>query len=158
MRRLLTLVAVLVAVVAAGCGGSTDSSSREAYGKSLAKASATLQKTFADIAGQSTTSRSSKQVGDRLERGAKALDEAANRFAEIKPPAEVKDAHRKLVDGLHELAAVFRKSADAARRNDTKSLTAALQGLANSDGVKKITEAQQQLKDAGVTVATTGAQ
>jgi hypothetical protein len=157
MRRLVTLLAVLVAVAAAGCGGSSDAGSREAYGKSLAQASATLQKTFADISGQATSSSSSKQVGDRLERGANALDDAARRFAEIKPPAEVKDAHLKLVDGLHELAAVFRKSADAARRNDTKSLTAALQGLATSDGVRKITEAQQQLKDAGITVSTTAA-
>jgi hypothetical protein len=51
---------------------------------------------------------------------------------------------------------VFRESAQAARNNDTKSLTAALQSLTNSDGVKKITEAQQELQSKGITVSTTG--
>jgi hypothetical protein len=158
MRRALTLLAVLVVAVAgaAGCGGDTPSESRDAYGKDLAAASRTLQRTFDDIAGKSTSSESGKQIGDRLERGAKALDDAATRFADITPPAEVKGAHRKLVEGLHELAAVFRRGADAARRNDTKSLTRALQGLADSDGVRKITEAQRELQNAGIRVATTG--
>jgi hypothetical protein len=158
MRRVLTILAVLAAAAptAAGCGGDSGGASRDAYGKDLANASRTLQRAFNDIAGKSTSSGSGKQVGDRLERGANALDDAASRFADIKPPDEVKGAHRKLVEGLHELAAVFRRSADAARRNDTKSLTRALQGLADSDGVRKITEAQQELENAGIRTAATG--
>jgi hypothetical protein len=156
MRRLWTIVAMLVALAAAGCGGSSSAASREAYQKDLGSVTGTLQKAFADIAGQSAGSGSAQQVGDRLERGANALDDAANRFAAIKPPSEVKDAHDKLVAGLRELARTIRASAAAARRNDTQRLTKALQGLANNPGVKKITEASQELKADGITVPSAG--
>jgi uncharacterized protein YukE len=157
MRRALSLLAIVVALVAAGCGDSGDNggaTSKDAYGKQLAQAGQTLQKTFSDIADQTGSNTSSAQIGDRLDKGATALDDAAKKFAAITPPADAKDAHQKLVEGLHELAAVFRKGADAARKNDTTTLTKALQGLATSDGVKKITQAQEELKAKGVTVTT----
>jgi hypothetical protein len=70
----------------------------------------------------------------------------------ITPPAGLAPTHRKLVDGLEELAGSFRKGAAAARRKDTKSLTTALQSLPKSTGVKKLTEASAELKRQGVTV------
>jgi exonuclease VII small subunit len=157
MRRPLTLLALIAALVAAGCGGGNDNSgavSKQDYGKELAQAGQTLQKTFGDIADQTGSSTSSKQIADRLEKGATALDDAAGKFGKITPPPAAKGAHQKLVDGLKELAAVFRTSADAARKNDTTSLTKALQGLTTSDGVKKITQAQEELKRQGITVTT----
>ena len=157
MRRPFVLLVTLFALLlVAGCGGGGDdkSSSKSDYGKELAAAGQTLQKTFADIGDATGASTSSKQIGDRLDKGATALDDAAAKFGAIDPPAEAKGAHQKLVDGLKELAGVFRKGADAARKNDTATLTKALQGLATSDGVKKITEAQKELKDAGITVTT----
>jgi hypothetical protein len=155
MRRLLPLALVL-AVVAAGCGGSDGGTSKQDYAKDLGQAGQTLQKTFADILAQTGSGTSTRQTGDRLDRGAKALDDAAKRFDGIQPPADSKVAHKKLVDGLHELAGVFRKGAESARKNDTKALTRTLQGLATSDGVKKITEAQKELESKGVTVSTNG--
>jgi len=158
MRRPFVLLATLLALLlVAGCGGGggdEKSSSKSDYGKELAAAGQTLQKTFADIGDATGASTSSKQIGDRLDKGATALDDAATKFGAIEPPDEAKSAHQKLVDGLKELADVFRKGADAARKNDTATLTKALQGLATSDGVKKITEAQKELKDAGITVTT----
>jgi hypothetical protein len=165
MRRPLVLLVLLLALIVAGCGGGDDdkggggSSSggavtKQAYGKQIAAAGATLQKTFADISDQTSGQTSAKQVGARLEQGAKALDATVARFKAITPPAAVKPAHDKLVQGLTELAAIFRKGATAATKNDTASLTEALQGLESSDGVKKITEAQQELKKAGVTLTT----
>ena len=158
MRRALALLVLLVALVAAGCGGGDDggdnATSKQDYGKQLAEAGQTLQKTFSDIADQTGTNTSSAQIGARLDKGADALDDAANKFGAITPPAEAKAAHQKLVEGLHELADVFRKGADAARKNDTSTLTKSLQGLATSDGVKKITEAQEELKAKGITVTT----
>jgi hypothetical protein len=165
MRRPLVLLALLLAlVVAAGCGGGGDDKdgggsggaavSKQEYGKQIAAAGSTLQKTFADISDQTSGETSAKQVGQRLEQGAKALDATVAKFQKITPPAAVKPAHDKLVLGLTELAAIFRKGATAASKNDTASLTDALKGLASSDGVEKITEAQQELKKAGVTLAT----
>jgi hypothetical protein len=155
MRRLLPFALVL-ALVAAGCGGSDGGTSKEDYGKSLGQAGQTLQKTFSDILAQTGSGTSTKETGDRLDRGAKALDDAAERFDDIEPPSDAKSAHAKLVDGLHELADVFRKGAGAARKHDTKALTQTLQGLATSDGVRKIAAAQKELEAKGVTVETTG--
>jgi hypothetical protein len=155
MRRLLVF-AVLLALVVAGCGGGGDGgSSKEDYAQSLADASQTLQKTFSDILAQTGSGSTTEQTGARLDKGADALDKAADRFASIDPPSDAKSAHDKLVSGLHELADVFRKGATEAKQGDTKGLTSTLQGLAQSDGVKKITDAQQELEQKGVTVPTT---
>src|SRR4051794_35575777 len=159
MCRPLLVLAVILALVAAGCGGGGDdgapgASSKQDYGKQPAPARPTLQKTFADIADETGSSTSSKQIGDRLDKGATALDDAAAKFDRITPPASAQAAHQKLVDGLEELADVFRKGADAARKNDTATLTKTLQGLATSDGVKKIAEAQEELKRQGIAVTT----
>jgi hypothetical protein len=155
MRRLVPFALVL-ALVAAGCGGSDGGTSKQDYAESLGQAGQTLQKTFSDILAQTGSGTSTKATGDRLDRGAKALDDAAKRFDDIEPPSDAESAHAKLVDGLHELADVFRKGAAAARKNDTQALTQTLQGLANSEGVKKITAAQKELEAKGITVSTTG--
>jgi hypothetical protein len=164
MRRPLVLLVLLLALIVAGCGGGDDDKgggsgsggavTKQEYGKQIAAAGTTLQKTFANISDQTSGQTSAKQVGARLEQGAKALDATVAKFKAITPPAAVKPAHDKLVQGLTELAAIFRKGAAAATKNDTASLTSALQGLESSDGVKKITEAQQELKKAGVTLTT----
>jgi hypothetical protein len=158
MRRALLLLATILALVATGCGGGDGGgggTSKDDYGRQLAAAGQTLQKTFSDIADSTGTSTSSAQIAERLDKGAQALDDAADKFAAIQPPADLKAAHQKFVDGFRELADVFRKGADAARKNDTATLTKALQGLTDSDGVKKITEAQRELEQRGVTVPTT---
>jgi uncharacterized protein YukE len=159
MRRPLVLLFMLVALVVAGCGGDGGdgaATSKDDYGKELAQAGQTLQRTFSDIADQTGSSTSSAQIADRLDKGAAALDDAAKKFGAITPPSDAKAAHVKLVQGLQELADVFRKGADAARKNDSTTLTKALQSLSSSDGVRKITEAQEELKAKGITVTTSG--
>jgi acyl-CoA reductase-like NAD-dependent aldehyde dehydrogenase len=158
MRRPLIVLAALLALVVAGCGGGDGdaSSSKEDYSKELAQAGQTLQKSFAGISDETGANTSAKQIGDRLDKGATALDAAARKFGAITPPDAAKAAHQKLVEGIKELAGIFRRGAAAARKNDTASLTKALQGLSTSDGVKKITEAQQELKANGITVASSG--
>ncbi|HEY4098493.1 MAG TPA: hypothetical protein VGM33_23410 [Baekduia sp.] len=158
MRRPLVVLPVLLALVVAGCGGGSDDkpASKIEYGRQLAIASQTLQKTFAQISAQTGTGTTTKQIAQRLDRGAGALGDAADKFAAITPPTVAKADHQKLVDGLNELADVFRKGSAAAKKNDTANLTKALQGLSTSEGVQKVNEAQADLKTKGIEVTRTG--
>jgi hypothetical protein len=161
MRRPFALLALVVALVAAGCGGggggggSTTADNKAEYGKQLAAATAQLQQTFGDISDQTGSNTSSAQIAARLDRGATAIDQSADRFAAITPPAAAKDAHGKLVTGLHEIADQLRKAADAAKRNDSKTLATALQDLLKGDGAQKLAQATAELKQQGIATGTT---
>jgi hypothetical protein len=161
MRRpIFALLALVVALVAAGCGGGGDSKtsttdSKAEYGKQLAAATAQLQKTFGDISDQTGSNTSSAQIAARLDRGADAIDQSADKFAAITPPAAAKDAHGKLVTGLHEIADQLRKAAAAARDNDSKTLATALQNLLKGDGAQKLAQATAELKSQGIATDTT---
>lgn len=161
MRRPIALLALVVALfAAAGCGGgggggSTTADSKAEYGKELAAATAQLQRTFGDISDQTGSNTSSAQIAARLDRGADAIDQSADKFAAITPPAAAKDAHAKLVTGLHEIADQLRKAADAARKNDSKTLAAALQNLLKGDGAQKLAQATAELKKQGIATDTT---
>ena len=160
MRHRLVVLLSLVALVAAGCGGDdggggSEPTSKQEYGRELSQATGALQQAFEELSKTTGSTASLRDSGHRLERGAAALDQAADAFGDIEPPKDATGAHRKLVSGLHDLAATFRQGADAAKRNDAKGLTEALQGLTTSKGVQEITEAQSELERQGVKVTTT---
>jgi hypothetical protein len=163
MRRPIALLLALVVglITAAGCGGGSNSGgtsttdSKAAYGQQLAAATAELQKTFGDISDQTGSSTSDAQIADRLEKGADAIDQSANNFDKIKPPAAAADAHAKLVAGLHEIAAQIRKASDAAKAKDTRTLAATLRGLLQGPGAQKIAQATAELRAAGIGTSTT---
>lgn len=152
-RALVVVVAVLAVVVAAGCGGDDEGggkvSPKEAYGQQLAGATSALQKAFADT-DQVGANISSAQIIKHRETQAAVIEDTVKRLREVKPPATLTDAHRKLIEGLQELAASFRSGGG----KDMKSLAEALQSLPNSTGVKKLTQASAELKAMGVTVTT----
>jgi uncharacterized protein YukE len=159
MRRALPLLALLLALIGAGCGGgddgggtkTTSASDKQAYAAQLQAASGTLQKTFGSISDQLGSNTSAKQIADRLAKGADAVDQAADKFGSITPPPAAKAAHQKLVTGLHEIADQLRKASTAARANDTKTLSAALKALLQGEGAKKLNEATAELKAMGLT-------
>jgi hypothetical protein len=156
MRRPLALLALVVALVAAGCGGGTSTTdSKAAYGKQLEAASAELNKTFGDISDQTGSDTSTAQIAARLQRGATAIDQSADKFGAITPPASAKDAHVKLVTGLHEIADQLRKAATAAKARDSKTLASSLQALLKGDGAQKLAQATAELKAQGIGTATT---
>jgi hypothetical protein len=153
MRRALVVV-LMLAVVVAGCGGANTGgkmSPKQAYARQLADAGKPLQDAFAD-ADQTNAKISTAQIIGHLEQQATAVESAIKKFRAITPPAGLESTHRKILEGLQQLADSFRKGAEAARRHDTKSLATALRKLPTSDGVKKLTEAQGELKAQGVTV------
>jgi hypothetical protein len=156
MRRPFLLLLMIVALVAAGCGGDDDGGgkavTKDQYAKQLGDAGRTLQKTFSDISDETGAGTSGKEVGSRMDEGAAALDAAAKKFKGITPPSDVKSAHEKFIQGFEEIADLFRKGADAARKNDTTALSKTLQGLQTGSGTKKLTEAQKELEAKGVTL------
>jgi hypothetical protein len=152
MRRVVLLLLSL-GLLAAGCGGGGGggtTASHDQYLRDLDQAGQALQRTLSDIQAQTGTDTSLKQTEARLARGAKALDDAARGFAKIKPPADAKSAHAKIVDGLRQLAGVFRQGAQAARKNDPAAVTKLLQGLATSDGARQIDQARKDLAAKGI--------
>jgi hypothetical protein len=156
MRRALVVVVAVLAVVAfAGCGDDGDSkaSAKQVYARQLGEAGKPLQEAFSD-ADQAGANVSSAQIIGHLDEQAATVEDTVKKMEAITPPAGLAATHRKLVDGLQQLADSFRKGAEAARRKDTKSLTTALRTLPNSTGVKKLTEASAELKKQGVTVTT----
>jgi hypothetical protein len=159
MRRALLVLLSLVALVGAGCGdgdgGSDGATSKQDYGRELSRATAGLQQAFEELRKSTSEATTVKASGERLAAGATALEKAADNFEGIEPPKASTAAHRKLVEGLNDLATVFRRGADAAKRNDAKGLQEALAGLTTSKGVREITEAQRELERQGVKVTTT---
>jgi hypothetical protein len=153
MRRALVVVVLVLAVVVAGCGGGDGGklSPKQAYARQLADAGKPLQAAFAD-ADQAGANVKTSQIIAHLEQEATTVEEAVTRMRAITPPPALATTHRKLIAGLQELAASFRKGAAAAGRNDTKTLATALRDLTSSEGVKKLTEASAELKAQGVTV------
>ncbi|HEU4976173.1 MAG TPA: hypothetical protein VFT50_13845 [Baekduia sp.] len=158
MRRVLIVLASLIALVAAGCGGSDDGGgggvSKQDYARQLSQATAALRQAFDDLAKTSSDGTSTKAAAARLEKGASALEQAADRFDAITPPEASKDAHEKIVDGLRKMASQFQQGADAAKKGDAAAVAKALQGIAGSAGAREIQQAQQELQRQGVTVTT----
>ena len=70
MRRALTILTVVTALVAAGCGGSGDGNgkalSKAEYGKRMAATGQTLQKAFADIGDQTGAKSTPKRLTFRI--------------------------------------------------------------------------------------------
>jgi predicted small secreted protein len=154
-RALVVLVALLAVVVLAGCGGDDGgggdkaSSSKQDYARQLGVATKALQDAFADT-DQVGANVSSAQIIDHREAQATVIDNTVKKLRAITPPAALAATHRKLIEGLEELATSFRSGGG----KDTKSLAAALRALPNSTGAKKLTEVSAELKAQGVTVAT----
>lgn len=154
MRRALAVVVLPIAIAVAGCGGGDGggkATPKQAYAQQLAVAAKPLQDAFAD-ADQVGANVKTSQIVAHLESEATVVEEAVVKIQKITPPPALAATHRKLIEGLKELAGSFRKGAQAAGRNDTKTLATALRKLTTSEGVKKLTEASAELKAQGVTV------
>jgi soluble cytochrome b562 len=139
-RHLLLIPALAAALVAAGCG----SGSKNDYVKSVNDAQASLQKSLSSLSSISASS-SGAQVATTLEKGGNALDAAADDFNDIKPPDDAKNAHAKIVDGLHKLAGTFRDAAKSAKSNDLQAVAKTLTDVTTSEGAKEIDDAQKEL-------------
>jgi hypothetical protein len=144
-------LAATAALLAAGCGGAT--SDKNDYVKSLNKAVATLQHSLSGLGQDIGSGGVGPQMASKLEASGAAMDKAAGAFKGITPPSDAKQAHAKIVDGLHKLGGLFRDAAKAARAKDLSALSKTLTSFETSPGVQEIQQAQDDLKAHGYKVA-----
>lgn len=148
MKRALALAVSSVALAVAGCGGDD----KEEYVQEFNKVGATLEKTLTSLGTDITGSTDPKQIGGKLDQGAKALDDAAKELDGIEPPDDAQAAHDKIVSGVEDLAGTFRKGADQAQSNDLTELVETFSSIEGSQGASKIQQAQKELRDKGYDV------
>jgi hypothetical protein len=147
--RYLPIIAVALAAATA-CGGS-GGTSRNDYVKSLNQAEASLQTSLSSI-GNIGGSTSAADVAKTLDAGGTAMDKAADNFNKITPPSDAKDAHAKIVDGLHKIAGTFHTAAKDANGSDLTKVLTEVQGITDGDGAKEIQAAQDELVKNGYKV------
>jgi hypothetical protein len=148
MTRLLALCLATLAIAAVGCGGT----SKEDYEKEIDQVGQTLDDQFTEIGRDIQASGSLKNAASEVEKGARALDDAAAELDDIEPPDDAEDAHTKIVDGVELLADDFREAARAAGANNAPKVLELFGNIQSSEGFKKIAEAREDLKDAGYDV------
>lgn len=148
-RTALAACLAAVALVAPACGGT----SKEDYEKRIDEVGPTLDEQSTQILRELQSSGGIEQAAAGLKKGADALDETAEDLDDIEPPDDAEEAHAEIVEGVRMLAGDFRAAERAARSNDTQRVLDLLANVAESEGLKKITEALKELKAAGYDVA-----
>ena len=148
MARTLIALLMAVALLVAGCGGSGDDG-RAQYVAQLNRAETKLDRSLSVIRRDVVPGTPIAVIATKVDQGAKALDQAARDFRAIKPPADARAEQREIVTGVEQLAAIYRRGAAAARRNDVRALTRSLQNLQSSPAAQRIRRAQTALRDKG---------
>jgi hypothetical protein len=141
VARSLALCLAALALLAGGCGGD----SKEDYENDFREAGERLEKQYGDLEELfSGAGNDPAKLADALDRSADAFDDAADELEDIEPPDDAKDPHEKLIEGARELADDFRSA--AGQRDDLEALARTVQ---SSEGLPKISEAIEELKDKG---------
>ena len=124
----------------------------EAYVGEFNRIGKTLERTLSSLGRALSGSTKTEQIAAKLDEGAKALDGAAAKLRGTEPPQDARQAHAKIVDGVGDLAASFRRGAREARADDLNELVRIFSSLDQSAGARKIRQAQKDLRDLGYEV------
>jgi hypothetical protein len=151
VRRLIAVLAA-ISLVLAGCGGGGKST------KPLTKAEyqAKLEQIAKDVGAQLTTSASASKTPSKedLAEARKALNTFADELEQVTPPAEVAQAHRRLIDAMHrlrdDLEGIFEKVAEA------KTPSAGISALFGAPAIQLLLKAQQEFKAKGYDLNLSG--
>lgn len=151
--RALVLLAALVALVLAGCGGG-DQLSKEDYIKELNAAGKALNTSFSSLGEGVSNSKDTKALGSRFQEAAKILRESSDKIGGINPPDDAADANKKLSDGLSKMADSFEEVGKEAAKSGSNAtdLLPKVSTLTSSEGIKLVQEAVKELQSKGYAV------
>lgn len=145
------LVALAVAAVAlAGCGGGGDRLTKEEYQAEVRKVGATLSGALGGVDTEGAGGLSA--VEGQVEQLQSALRDAAAELEDLSPPEDVEGAHEKLVQGIRGFADDLDDLNDALGREDLGAIRSFENDFMNSDSVKQIREAAEELQEKGYTL------
>jgi hypothetical protein len=151
MRRAIVILALLAALLGAGCGGSGDNS-REDFQSSVVETRDTVDSALAHI----TDNPSGKQeLLQRMDQAAETIDAAAESLDRKEPPEELTDEQAKLVTALRQLAVDLSQTADQIRQPDFGGLLEGTQGL-SFESWEHANAVLAQLKKQGIEVQPLG--
>jgi|tagenome__1003787_1003787.scaffolds.fasta_scaffold20202550_2 hypothetical protein len=140
-RALCALAAVASLVAFTGCGGSSKTDDYKSQAKKVAQ-------DFKSSAEKTSQQVSSATTVDQRVKGLEALkgsvDDAANGFQDLSPPANVKTEHEQLISGFRSLSSDISDVEDAVRTNDKNAAQATLPKLQADQ--QKVEQAVQALE------------
>jgi hypothetical protein len=132
LRAAVVVVAAFSLLVAAGCGGDTESNNE--YVSSINK----VQTDFANSVQSSTSAPSGSDPQEAAKRTFTNLDGAITKLVadlrDIEPPDKVKRLHERLIAQMREFNGDIKKVGDALDSNDPQKIAAAQTDFATSAG------------------------
>lgn len=161
--RFFTLLAVLAAVIVAGCGGdgssedpaSSEPLSADAYETEvngiLGPLGAELQTTGAAL---TEAGNDPAAVAEGLTEVEGVLEEGIGQLEEITPPEEAQEGHENLIAAFEGFRSSLGELREVAEAGDQAELQAAAQELAGAqvDFQEQLQEGLSQLDEAGITI------
>jgi len=145
-------VAMTLAVLAAGCGGSSQMSKADyeakiqADGQAVQAAVATISASFSSI----------KSVAKQVAAAEVAAKKAADDLDALNPPKDIAADNDTLVRALRAIDAELKKLAQAAKAGDQAAAAQAASAIQNSPEIKAGQAAVQDMKKKGYKVGALG--
>lgn len=162
MKRIIAglLALAVFAVAAPGCGGGGGGEwlSKAEYEQRVAEIGTELRARFGELGAATTDPSNLGRLADPLDTLGKALDQAAARLSDLKPPKEVQTVRDTFVKAAHDLADLVRDVADKVQDAPRPELLEIRDELdvSRSDAFKRLQEAVEELKAKGYELGTIG--
>lgn len=121
--RAAIVLALLVALLAAGCGNDTEK--KNDYVNAVNAAQTRFQQTFDRLQSEITATSTPAQDRKTLGRFKVAVDRVIADFKAIKPPSEVADLHRRLVVAVGDYRPAIADATQGYKSNDPRKILAA---------------------------------
>jgi chemotaxis methyl-accepting protein methylase len=148
------LLALLVALGAAGCGGGSDRLSKSDYEKQVQAIGSDLR---TSLSGFNSNSQDLGALETKVGQAQVKLQSAAGKLKALKAPSDAADDNTKLANALSSLAAVFNNLKQALAAKDISKIQQTAKDFQSSPAAKDVQTATQDLKKKGYDIGVLGA-